>query len=374
MKKYIVGGFVRDKLLGQKPKDKDYVLVGAKERDIQYLLSQGYQQVGADFPVYLSPAGDEYALARVERKAGTGYKGFTVDTEGVTLEQDLFRRDLTINAIAYDPVFQKHVDPYNGKADLQAKVLRHVSPHFAEDPLRVLRLARFAARYSDFTVHESTEAMVTEMVKNGDIDFLTPERVYVEFEKALTERLPSIFFFKLKSWGAIKRILPGLESFNKDDGEAINKFAAFSTEAYSADFMWSYLLSHTTAEIKKDYTVGQLKLPARFVKFHKFIDTYADDIKTFRKKTPEQMVDVLSRMNIHNQGGEEFLYKVLEYFNIQRTVDGELEELIVKVYDKYESTVIGDIDQMVKDGELEPKNIRSYVSNLRTVEVAKMFA
>ncbi|WVO01645.1 tRNA nucleotidyltransferase [Salmonella phage PHA46] len=374
MKKYIVGGFVRDKLLGLKPKDKDYVLVGAKENDIQYLISQGYEQVGADFPVFLSPQGDEYALARVERKSGSGYKGFTVETEGVTIEQDLFRRDLTINAIAYDPVFQKHVDPYNGKTDLANKVLRHVSEHFAEDPLRVLRLARFATRYSDFTIHESTEEMVRNMVSSGDIDSLTPERVYVEFEKAFTERLPSTFIFHLKAWGAIKRLLPGLERFSKADGETINKFATLSTEAYTADFMWSYLLSLTTAEIKKDYTVGQIKLPARFVKFHNFIKTHEESIKNFRKKTPEQMVDILSKMNIHNNGGEAFLYKVLEYFNIQRETDGELEDLIVKVYDRYENTVIGDIDAMVKDGLLEPKEIRSYVANLRTVEVAKMFA
>lgn len=373
MKKYIVGGFTRDKLLGLKPKDKDFVLVGAKERDIEYLLSQGYKQVGADFPVFLSPQGDEYALARVERKSGTGYKGFTVETEGVTLEQDLFRRDLTINAIAYDPVFQKHIDPYNGKADLKSKILRHVSPHFAEDPLRVLRLARFAARYSDFTIHESTDEMVRDMVKAGDIDTLTPERVYVEFEKALTERSPSIFLMNLKAWGAISRILPGFEKLSKAEGESINKLATLSTEAYRDDFVWSYILAKSTAEISKDYVIGQIKLPARIVKFHKFITMYGNDIKTFRKKNPEEMVEVLTKMNIHNNGGEEFLYKVLEYFNIQREVDNELEEFIIKVSDRFESTVIGDIDQMLKDGDIQPKDIRSYISNLRVSEVSKMF-
>lgn len=373
MKKYIVGGFTRDKLLGLKPKDKDYVLVGATERDISYLETQGYKQVGADFPVFLSPAGDEYALARTERKSGTGYKGFTVETEGVTLEQDLFRRDLTINAIAYDPVFQKHIDPYNGKADLQSKVLRHVSKHFAEDPLRVLRLARFAARYSNFTVHESTDEMVRDMVKNGDINTLTPERVYVEFEKAFTEKSPSIFLMHLKGWGAIGRLLPGFEKLSKAEGEAINKLASFSTEAYRDEFLWSYILSRSTATISKDYVIGQIKLPARVAKLHKFLETYTNDIKTFRKKTPEEMVEVLTKMNIHNSGGEEFLYKVLEYFNIQREVDHELEDFIVKVYDRFESTVIGDIDQMLKDGTIEPKDIRSYISELRIAEVKKLF-
>lgn len=374
MKKYIVGGFTRDKLLGLKPKDKDYVLVGAKQRDIDYLTSQGYKQVGADFPVYLSPQGDEYALARVERKTGDGYKGFTVDTEGVTLEQDLFRRDLTINAIAYDPVFQKHIDPYGGKNDLQSKVLRHVSPHFAEDPLRILRLARFAARYSDFTIHCSTDELVRDMIKNGDIDHLTPERVYIEFEKALSEKNPSIFFTHLRNWGALNRLLPGLEAFSKTDGEMLDKISQFSTGAYTNDFQWSYLLSLSTDTVTKEYTIGQLKLPARAVKFYKFVTTNGDEVKLFRKNTPEQMVEMLTRLNIHNNGGEEFLYKVLEYFNIKRTTDSELEDLIVKVYDKFENAVIGDIDQMLKDGTLEPKDIRSYVSNIRTTEVAKMFS
>lgn len=374
MKKYIVGGYVRDRILGLKPKDKDYVLVGAKQRDIEYLKSQGYQQVGADFPVYLSPQGDEYALARVERKSGDGYKGFTVETEGVTLEQDLFRRDLTINAIAYDPVFQKHVDPHGGKKDLENKILRHVSVHFAEDPLRVLRLARFAARYSDFKIHSSTEEFARKMVNDGMLDHLTPERVYVEFEKALTEKNPSIFFKHLRDWGALERLLPGLESFNKEDGEILDKISQSSTEAYTSDFQWSYLLTLTRATIAKDYSVGQLKLTARSVKFFKFVNANVEDIQQFRKKTPEQMVELLTKWNIHNNGGEEFLYKVLEYYNIQRNTDNELEDLIVKVYDKFESAVIGDIDQMIKDGLLEPKEIRAYVSNIRTVEIAKMFA
>lgn len=374
MKKYIVGGYVRDRILGIKAKDKDYVLVGAKQRDIDYLTSQGYKQVGADFPVYLSPAGDEYALARVERKTGEGYKGFTVDTEGVTLEQDLLRRDLTINAIAYDPVFQKHIDPYGGKDDIQAKVLRHVSPHFAEDPLRILRLARFAARYSDFTIHSSTDELVRNMIKQGMIDQLTPERVYVEFEKALSEEKPSIFFKHLHQWGALDRLLPGLDAFNTADGEMLDKISQTSTEAYANDFQWSFLLTLSGGVISKDYAIGQLKLPARVVKFFKFVTANLDEIKLFRKKTPEQMVEMLTKLNIHNNGGEEFLYKVLEYFNIQRDTDGELEDLIVKVYDKFESAVIGDIDQMLKEGTIKPNEIRAYVSNIRTAEVAKMFS
>ena len=211
------------------------------------------------------------------------------------------------------------------------------------------------------------------MVSSGDIDHLTPERVYVEFEKALSEKNPSIFFMLLKSWGALKRLLPGLESFTKTDGEIINKITQVSTEAYTNDFQWSYLLSRTKAEIGKDYSVGQLKLPARVVKFHKFVSTNVDDIKTFRKKTPEEMVEVLTKLNIHNNGGEEFLYKVLEYYNIQLDTDNELEDLIVKVYDKFENAEIGDIDQMLKDGDIEPKNIRAYVSGIRTAEVKKMF-
>lgn len=374
MKKYIVGGFCRDKLLGLTPKDKDYVLVNAKPKDIEYLKSIGFEQVGVDFPVFRSPDGHEHAVARTERKNGTGYAGFDVETEGVTLEEDLYRRDLTINAIAYDPVLKVHIDPYNGKKDLSDKVLRHVSPHFSEDPLRVLRLARFGARYSNFTVHDSTTEMVIEMVKNGEIDHLTKERVYVEFEKAFSEDAPSVFLMYLKEWGALKTLLPGLEKLSKKNAELIDKFKDEGNPSYSDEFIWMQLLSMSTATISKDYVVGSIKLPARFVKFYEFISTYESDIKTFRKKSPEELAQLFFKMNIHNKGGEEFLYKVLEFFNIRREVDSELETLILKVYDQYEDTDIGDIQQMLKDGDITANEIKDYILTKKTDAIKKMFS
>ncbi|AFC21636.1 tRNA nucleotidyltransferase [Cronobacter phage vB_CsaM_GAP32] len=371
MKKYIVGGFVRDKLLGLQPKDKDYVLVGAKPKDISYLESIGYKQVGADFPVYLSPEGDEYALARIERKTGTGYDGFSVETQGVTLEQDLFRRDLTINAIAWDPITKTHIDPYKGKEDLKNKVLKHVSDAFKEDPLRVLRLARFAARYADFKVHKDTDSMVRQMVKNGEINHLTKERVYVEFEKAFSEQKPSIFLKYLKDIGALTVLLPGFDATQKEL-ELIDHIVNTSSEQYRDEFIWSVILSKCTAN--NDYVVGGIKLPARMVKFSNFIKKHSENLLKFRKKKPEEMVELFSAMNVKNNGGEEFLYKVTEYFIIRREMDNELEDLIVKVFDRYTDAPVGNIEEMVKTGELKSSDIRNYVKDIQLTEVKKMFS
>src|SRR4051794_28926649 len=187
MKTYLVGGAVRDRLLGLAIKDRDYVVVGATPQE---LINLGYKPVGKDFPVFLHPqTHEEYALARTERKTGPGYHGFAfVADAGVTLEDDLRRRDLTINAIAED----EHgglVDPFGGAQDLQQRVLRHVSPAFAEDPVRVLRVARFAARYAarGFTIAPDTLALMRQMVQSGEVDHLVPERVWAETRKALTE-------------------------------------------------------------------------------------------------------------------------------------------------------------------------------------------
>lgn len=371
MKKYIVGGFVRDKLLGLQPKDKDYVLVGAKPKDITYLESIGYKQVGADFPVFLSPDGDEYALARIERKTGTGYDGFTVETQGVTLEQDLYRRDLTINAIAWDIVTKTHVDPYNGKDDLKNKVLKHVSEAFKEDPLRVLRLARFAARYPDFKVHKDTDDMVRTMVSSGEINHLTKERVYVEFEKAFSEDKPSIFLKYLKSIGALTVLLPGFSATQKEL-DLIDVIAETSTQEYRDEYIWSVILSNMQAD--KDYIVGAIKLPARMVKFSNFVKLHSENLIKFRKKKPEEMVEIFSLMNIKNNGGEDFLYKVTQYFIIRREMDNELEDLMVKVFDRFTDAPVGDIQEMVKTGKLEAANIRTYVKGIQLTEIKKMFA
>lgn len=212
MEIYLVGGAVRDELLGYPFVEKDWVVVGARPDD---LLSQGYQQVGKDFPVFLHPrTKEEYALARTERKQGHGYKGFALDYDPtVTLEEDLARRDLTINAIARSTTGEL-IDPYGGQADIKAKVLRHVSDAFVEDPLRVIRTARFASRYAHlgFTVAPETMALMAEIVSSGELAHLSIERVWVEMEKALGQHKPDVFFTVLRECGALAALLPELDA------------------------------------------------------------------------------------------------------------------------------------------------------------------
>jgi tRNA nucleotidyltransferase (CCA-adding enzyme) len=212
MEVYLVGGAVRDLLLGRIPAERDWVVVGATPAD---MLAAGYRQVGNDFPVFLHPGtGEEYALARTERKTGPGYLGFeTRHSPEVTLEDDLRRRDLTINAIAR-AADGKLIDPVGGQRDLEARILRHVSPAFTEDPVRVLRVARFLARFAPlgFTVAPETLALMCDMVRAGEVDALVPERVWQETARALGEPAPQAWLHLLRDCGALARILPELDA------------------------------------------------------------------------------------------------------------------------------------------------------------------
>ncbi|GAB7534385.1 multifunctional CCA addition/repair protein [Burkholderia sp. 3C] len=216
MKIYAVGGAIRDELLGMPVQDRDYVVVGATP---EQLAAQGYRPVGKDFPVFLHPrTHEEYALARTERKTAAGYHGFQFHfAPDVTLEEDLGRRDLTVNAMAREvspdgtltgPV----VDPFDGRADLAAKLFRHVGPAFVEDPVRILRVARFAARFADFTVAPDTVALMRAMVAAGEVDALVPERVWQEVARGLMEAKPSRMFAVLRECGALERILPEVDA------------------------------------------------------------------------------------------------------------------------------------------------------------------
>lgn len=211
MKTYLVGGAVRDALLNLPVKDRDWVVVGATPDALQ---AQGFQQVGRDFPVFLHPdSREEYALARTERKSGNGYTGFvTWSAPDVTLEQDLQRRDLTINAIAQADNGDL-IDPFQGQRDLQARLLRHVSDAFNEDPLRVLRVARFAARFAhlNFRIADETQALMRQMAASGELGHLTAERVWKETEKALTSRNPQVYFQTLRDCGALAVLFPELD-------------------------------------------------------------------------------------------------------------------------------------------------------------------
>ncbi|MFO7324774.1 MAG: multifunctional CCA addition/repair protein [Pseudomonadota bacterium] len=211
MQVYLVGGAVRDQLLGREARERDWVVVGGTAEE---LAAAGYRPVGRDFPVFLHPeTQEEYALARRERKSGPGYRGFVTEfSPDITLEEDLLRRDLTINAIARD-ADGNYIDPYGGRADIEARVLRHVSPAFAEDPVRILRLARFAARFAPlgFTVHPDTLALARSMVEAGEADALVAERVWQETSRALGEARPDVFFQVLRDCGALKVVFPEVD-------------------------------------------------------------------------------------------------------------------------------------------------------------------
>jgi tRNA nucleotidyltransferase (CCA-adding enzyme) len=225
VKAYVVGGAVRDELLGLPVRDRDHVVVGATPEEMVHL---GYKPVGKDFPVFLHPQShEEYALARTERKSGRGYKGFTVHAApDVTLEDDLRRRDLTINAMARDEQGTL-IDPFRGEEDLKKGVLRHVSEAFAEDPVRILRVARFAARFG-FSVAPETLALMGRMVESGETDYLVPERVWQEFSKGLMEKAPERLFEVLEACGLRARLLPEISSPEKLHGSLPVRFATLA--------------------------------------------------------------------------------------------------------------------------------------------------
>ncbi len=211
MQVYLVGGAVRDEQLGIPHKERDWCVVGATPDE---LLAQGYQQVGKNFPVFIHPdSGEEYALARTERKTGPGYHGFAFDcSPGVSIEDDLLRRDLTINALAKD-ARGKLIDPYNGIRDIEQRVLRHVSDAFAEDPVRILRVAKFAARFKSlgFSIAPETMSLMCQMVSDGEVDALVPDRVWKETEAALSGQNVRVFFEVLRDCGALRVLLPEVD-------------------------------------------------------------------------------------------------------------------------------------------------------------------
>lgn len=240
MKTYLTGGAVRDLLMGIEPKDRDYVVIGSTPEE---MFSLGFKQVGADFPVFLHPeTGDEYALARIERKISAGYLGFAVDFSAeVKLADDLKRRDLTCNSMAMDEATGEIFDFFGGQEDIKNKILRHTSDAFAEDPVRILRIARFAARYG-FTVHESTYQLMTQMVMNGEFDSLVPERVWAEFEKGLMEKAPWKMFATLNKCAA----LPRLRIYYHVDEDS---FLSASDAKESLEIRCAAMFQHETKEI-----------------------------------------------------------------------------------------------------------------------------
>ena len=258
MKTYRVGGAVRDTLLGYPHQEIDWVVVGSTPKE---MAAAGYRQVGRDFPVFLHPDDkEEYALARTERKSGLGYRGFTVHAgPSVTLEEDLERRDLTINAMAMD-ADGVVTDPFGGQADLHSKVLRHVSPHFVEDPLRVLRVARFAARYHHlgFVVAKDTQQLMAEIVAAGELAHLSTERIWLETERALGEKNPEIYCEVLFDCGALQALMPEVAASN-----GISALTRAAPHTPRSACRWAALLSDLP-EARAQQASERLKAPSAF--------------------------------------------------------------------------------------------------------------
>ena len=290
---YKVGGAVRDAVLKYPYSETDWVVVGATP---EILLASGFKQVGADFPVFLHPqTGEEFALARTERKSGQGYHGFTVHADpSVTLEEDLLRRDLTINAMAMDEDGDL-IDPYGGQRDLNAKVLRHVSENFSEDPLRVLRTCRFAARYQHlgFTVAEKTMALMRNIVASGELSTLAPDRVWRETDKALSERTPRTYFSLLRMLGADTVVLPF--SVTDDSLDGLDSVVALAPNTLHR---WAGFASSSAAT--QQTIAPSINIPKRY-------NQLTAKVQLYRGKPPksaEAMLTFLEHFDAFRQGSQ----------------------------------------------------------------------
>lgn len=313
MKIYLVGGAVRDKLLGLPIKERDWVVVGATVQD---MLKLGYQQVGKEFPVFLHPkSGEEYALARMERKVKPGYKGFTFDTSpAVTLEEDLIRRDLTINAMAFDVDTQQLIDPYKGQQDIQQKILRHVSSAFAEDPVRILRVGRFLARYAHlgFHVAPETSALMQKMVKAGEVDALVAERVWKELERALQEQHPEKFFLVLAECGALPILFPHLQ-LNGQGMQALIAAAKLTQDASVRFAALLYALPEDKAAIEPKKAIvdscNRYRVPTAYRELAVLTALHYQQALQIKTLSAEQLLQLLSMLDVfrRNERFELFL-------------------------------------------------------------------
>jgi tRNA nucleotidyltransferase (CCA-adding enzyme) len=322
MQVYLVGGAVRDELLGLPVKDKDYVVVGSTPAA---MLAAGYKSVGKDFPVFLHPqTHDEYALARTERKVAQGYKGFVVQASiDVTLEEDLARRDLTVNAIAKDAQGQL-IDPYKGCADLHAKIFRHVSPAFAEDPVRILRAARLAARFPEFRVAAQTNQLMQQMVAAGEVDALVAERVWQELAKGLMEQQPSRLFEVLQACGAMPRILPELATLWEREPDSartllqtINR-AAQQQQTLPVRFAVMLLAGQLNADQLKSLSL-RLKVPNDSKELAQLLHKFHGIWPQILTMSAQQKLDFLMALDAIRQP-----YRLTDYLSAVRCYYGDL--------------------------------------------------
>ncbi len=337
MKIYLVGGAVRDQIMGLSVRDKDYVVVGSTSEE---MVKLGYKPVGKDFPVFLHPkTHQEYALARTERKVSKGYKGFKVYTsEEVTLEEDLQRRDLTINAIAKDKR-GKFFDPFGGIKDIKSRVLRHVSSAFVEDPIRVLRIARFSARFHKFKIHPKTEAILKQIIKNKEIETVASERVWSELAAGFLEKKSYLMFEVLNRCGALKILLPELDyPKNKNSIKKSLEYAA--KFGYSADvraaifFMYTYPIKPGIKCNEKIYL--RLSVPNAVKKLTEKLVFNLSDLKQFKKLKPRQVLDLIYKMDLFRN--PDILPDVMQIF--EAYIEGQLSQkntaqTTLKVLQKY---------------------------------------
>lgn len=297
MKIYLVGGAVRDKLLDLPVTERDWVVVGTTPEE---MLKLGYKPVGKDFPVFLHPkTHEEYALARTERKTGKGYKGFTFYTDpGVTLEDDLRRRDLTINAMAESPD-GKLIDPFHGQEDLNNKILRHVSEAFAEDPVRVLRIARFAARFGDFTIHPSTIHLMREIAVAGEINALVPERVWQELQRALGLQYPWRFFATLNDCAALAILFPEIaDKFQA----SINILKTAAKLTHQESIRFAALLSHLDQQAVENLC-SRVKAPAEYIDLALLVTKYQHNFHNALSLTAEELLVTLEQTDAFRRPG-----------------------------------------------------------------------
>lgn len=296
MQIYKVGGAVRDRLLGRPVSDIDWLVVGAT---VEQMQAQGFRPVGADFPVFLHPkTGEEYALARTERKSGRGYGGFTFHASpDVTLEEDLIRRDLTINAMAEDEQGTLY-DPYHGKRDLDERILRHVSPAFAEDPLRVLRVARFAARYAPlgFKVAEETLGLMRQIAESGELQALTAERSWKEIERALMESEPQVFFEVLRSCGGLRELMPELA----DGLDTLAALHQAARQQQPLSVRWACLLRGLQPAAIKALN-QRLKAPRECQELAVLVGEFAERADNALALEPSALLEMLQKFDVYRR-------------------------------------------------------------------------
>lgn len=362
MKTYLVGGAVRDMILGVESKDRDYVVVGSNE---EKMLALGYSKVGLSFPVFLHPeTGDQYALARTERKTGTGYNGFECFTDNVSLEDDLSRRDLTINSIAYDEETKQLIDPFNGKDDLLNGIIRHTSDAFSEDPLRVLRVARFAARFG-FTVHPTTVELCKQIVNSGELDTLSYNRIWMEVDKIFDEDTPSIaikFLMDIDIWKT--------EKISSYIGYPIS--IQWESKLSKVQKMYYYLNIGTMTLVDAQtfkvpiYVWKEIKFYQALIDFIVEKDFTAESIVDFIKKYKQafdyrQDFEFISMMKTVASGA--FKSGDLVDISINKAITGT--ELLTKCYE-----AILSITYPVSLDTLPTENIKTIVHKLRTDAVS----